>query len=118
MRRALVLLSIALTAQAAVDAKAVYPKIVALDAEFEKVIRTNDLPRYIAAKQKAQDLIGTLGSDPNEPCRKAAIYLKTSRTDEWIDRQGPSLSETAKRTIESNRRDYLEALAACKASAP
>jgi ribosomal protein S16 len=117
MHRVLLLLMIPVTAQAAVDARAVHTKIVALDTEFAKVIRTNDLPRYMAAKQKAEDLIGTLGSDPTEPCRTAAVRLKTSRTNEWIDRQGQTLTDTARRVIESNRHDFEEALDACRASA-
>lgn len=118
MLRALFLLLLAVTAQAATDAKVAYDKIVALDAEFAKVIRTNDLPRYIAAKQRAEGLINTLGSDPTEPCRTAAVSLKASRTNEWIERQSQQLSERAKLGIQTNRREFEEALAACKASAP
>lgn len=118
MLRALFLLLLASTVQAAPDAKVAYSQIVALDAEFAKVIRTNDLPRYIAAKQRAEGLVNTLGSDPTDPCRTAAVRLKTSRTNEWIDRQSQALTERAKLSIETNRREFEEALAACKASVP
>jgi ribosomal protein S16 len=45
------------------------------------------------------------------------VRLKTSRTNEWIDRQGQTLTDTARRVIESNRHDFEEALDACRASA-
>lgn len=118
MLRVLFLVLLAGTVHAATDAKIAYAKIVALDTEFARVIRTNDLPRYIAAKQSAEGLVNTLGSDPTDPCRTAAVRLKTSRTNEWIERQAQQLSERARLSIQANRREFEEALAACKAAAP
>lgn len=111
-----VAVTLSLAATAAMDAKSAYARLVALDEEFARVIRTSDLPRYMAAKQRAEDLIGSLGRDPTDPCRIAAVELRSSRVNEWIARQSPRLSDTARQTIESERRRYVEASATCKAS--